>query len=83
MAHLQGGGALQAPRGAFSTSRSWKEATSHHLLLHLTAENLPELSLQGSVSPEQALPWGRPLHAAGSKMLHWGCHGAHSNAAEA
>lgn len=45
MARLQTGGALQTPTGAVSTSRSWKEASSHHLPLRLaelrTSQNCP------------------------------------------
>lgn len=40
---------MQSPGGAFSTSRSWKEASSHHLLFHLTelrtCQNYPHRAL--------------------------------------
>lgn len=65
MAHLQSGGALQTPTGAVSTSRSWKEASSHHLPLHLT-----ELRTCQSCPFRAPCPLSR--HASGAdSCLQW------------
>lgn len=66
MAHLQTAGATQSRGGAFSTSRSWKEASSHHLLLHLTepktCQNYPHRALHplGRCASGAAPPPGPP-----------------------